>query len=543
MALHIADLFEHVVDVVPERTALVIGDRRLTYAELDAEANRFAHHLIATGIVPGEHVGLMARNTVEHVAAMLGCFKARVVPININYRYVQAELDYLLDNSAMVALVHEARYAPVLDDVVGNHHRLRHVVMIADGTDAGPTSYDVVDWATAVDRQPSARNFAERSPDDIFIVYTGGTTGYPKGVMWRHEDVWRTLGGGIDFATRAYLTEHDQSRAAAEIEPLTCLQLGPIMHANGQWGMLLRFFTGHTNVLLPKFDPAQVWRTIEAERVNTISLIGDAMARPLIEEYAGGGHDGSTLTTLTSAAAIFSVEVKQRWLDLLPQVVVMDIIGASETGFTGNGRILHENLADKGSLVGIGPETVVLADDDRVLDPDTDVGEIGRMARRGSIPVGYFGDPEKTARTFVHLDGIRYAVPGDYVQIEPGRRLTLLGRGSNCINTGGEKVYPEEVEVALKSHPAVFDALVLGLPDPVYGQQVAALVEARAGVELDFDDVRAHLRTRLSGYKVPRTLNAVPTIPRHVTGKADYRRAREISESMNLPTRESELAP
>ncbi|WP_141015598.1 acyl-CoA synthetase [Nocardioides sambongensis] len=543
MALHIADLFEHVVDVVPDRTALVIGERRLTYAELDAEANRIAHHLVAAGIVPGDHVGLMARNTVEHVAAMLGCFKVRAVPININYRYVQAELDYLVDNSEMVALIHEARYAAVLDDVVPGHHRLRHVVVIEDGSDARPTSYDAVDWAAVLADQPSTRGFGERSPDDVFIVYTGGTTGYPKGVMWRHEDVWRTLGGGIDFATRDYLTEYDQSRTAATIEPLTCLQFGPIMHANGQWGMLLRFFTGHTNVLLPKFDPAQVWRTIESERVNTISLIGDAMARPLIEEYARGDYDGSGLTTLTSAAAIFSVEVKQRWLDLLPQVVVMDIIGASETGFTGNGRILHENLADKGSLVGIGPETVVLSDDDRVLDPDTDVGAIGRMARRGSIPIGYFGDPEKTARTFVHIDGTRYAVPGDYVQIEPGRRLTLLGRGSNCINTGGEKVYPEEVEVALKSHPDVFDTLVLGLPDPVYGQQVAALVEPRPGADLDFDDVRRHLRTRLSGYKVPRTLHSVPTIPRHVTGKADYRRAREISESFDAPTRESELAP
>jgi acyl-CoA synthetase (AMP-forming)/AMP-acid ligase II len=541
MALHIADLFEHVVDVVPDRPALVAGDARLTYAELDAAANRFAHHLVAAGIAPGEHVGLMARNTSEHVAAMLGCFKARAVPININYRYVAGELDYLLGDSAMVALVHEARFSAVLDDVVPGHPVLRHAVLIDDGTGARPATYDAVDWGAATAAQPATRGFGERSPDDVFIVYTGGTTGYPKGVMWRHEDVWRTLGGGIDFVTRERLGEHDQSRLAAATEqPLTCLQLGPIMHANGQWGMLLRFFTGHTNVLLPKFDPATVWRTVEREGVNTISLIGDAMARPLIEELAAGSYDAGTLTTVTSAAAIFSVEVKQRWLDALPDVAVLDIIGSSETGMTGNGRIEQETLADKGSLVAIGPETAVLDDDGRLLDPDTDVGAIGRMARSGSIPLGYFGDPEKTARTFLEIDGVRYAVPGDFVQIEPGRRLTLLGRGSNCINTGGEKVYPEEVEVALKSHPGVYDALVLGLPDPVYGQQVAALVQARSTGGVDVDDVRDHLRTRLSGYKVPRTVRLVSTIPRHVTGKADYQRAREIADSLASAPRESE---
>ena len=352
--------------------------------------------------------------------------------------------------------------------------------------------------------------------------------------MWRHEDVWRTLGGGLDFVTGEPVEEHDQSRAALTGPQLTCLHLGPIMHANGQWGMLLRFFGGHTNVLLAKFDPAQVWRTVEAERVNTLSLIGDAMARPLIEEHERGAYDASSLATVTSAAAIFSVEVKQRWLRRLPDVVVLDVIGSSETGMTGNGRIRTETLADKGSLVEVGPETVVIDEQDRILDLEADVGAIGRMARRGSIPLGYLGDPEKTARIFRTIDGVRHAVPGDYVQIEPGGRLTLLGRGSGCINTGGEKVYPEEVEVALKSHPDVFDAVVLGLPDPTYGQQVAALLQARPGVELDVEDVRRRLRTRLSGYKVPRTVHVVDRIPRHVTGKADYRQARELADTLAL---------
>lgn len=537
MAAHIADLFEHVVDVVPDRLALVAGDDRLTYAELDAAANRFAHHLVAAGIAPGDHVGLMARNTTEHVVAMLGCFKARVVPINVNYRYVAAELDHLIGDSAMVALVHEARYSSVLDDVVPRHPRLREIVSIPDGTGAGPSTYSPTAWADALAGRSGERELGPRSPDDIYIVYTGGTTGYPKGVMWRHEDVWRTLGGGVDFLTGEPLGEYDQARGAAAVDvPLVCLPLGPLMHANGQWGMLLRFLTGHTNVLLPTFDPQAVWRTVETERVNNMSLIGDAMARPLIEEYERGRYDADSLATLTSAAAVFSVEVKQRWLTALPHVTVLDIIGASETGMTGNGRIRRETLAEKGSLVAPGPGTVVLDADNRILDPATNVGAIGRIARRGSIPLGYFGDPEATARTFVEIDGVRYAVPGDDAQIEPDGRLTLLGRGSSCINTGGEKVYPEEVEVALKSHPGVFDALVLGLPDPRYGQRVAALLEPRPGVTLDVDDVRRHLRRHVAGYKIPRTVHVVAQVPRHVTGKADYQRARELADRLAAET-------
>ncbi|MER7607542.1 acyl-CoA synthetase [Nocardioides sp. NPDC127503] len=531
MAVQIADLFEHVVDVVPERPALIAGEVRYTYAELDAEANRFAHHLLGAGIEPGEHVGLMARNVAEHVVAMLGCFKARVVPINVNYRYLEAELDHLFENSGIVGLVHEDRYAPVLAGVVSGHEHLRHVMSIRDGSGES-AAYESIDWRTALDREPATRGFGERSADDVLIIYTGGTTGYPKGVVWRQEDAWRALGGGTDFATREPIEEFAPSRAAAENpSPLVSLQLGPIMHASGQWAMLMRFITGQTNVLLPKFDPPTIWRTFEAERINTISLVGDAMARPLIEEFERGAYDGSTLTTATSAAALFSVEVKERWIKAFPDAVVLDVIGSSETGMTGNGRIEHETLADKGSLVHLGPGTAVVDERHRIIDP-SEVGAIGLMARSGTIPIGYLGDPEKTARTFIEIDGIRYAVPGDYVQIEEGHRLTLLGRGTGCINTGGEKVFPEEVEVALKSHPGVFDTLVFALPDPTYGQQVAALIEPRPGVALDVEGVRAHLRTRLSGYKVPRTVHVVEKVPRHVTGKADYRRAREISDAL-----------
>ncbi len=528
MSLNIADLFEHVVDVVPDRLALIAGDSRRTHAELEARANRAAHHLQAAGIQRGEHVGLMARNVADHVAAMLGCFKAGVVGININYRYVEGELDYLVENSGMVALVHEAQYSRLLDAVVPRHESIRDVVVIDDGSGLWPTGYSATSWANAIGERSPERDFAERSADDIYIVYTGGTTGYPKGVMWRHEDVWRTLGGGIDFATGLPITEYQAAEAAAaDSHPLVCLQLGPIMHANGQWGMLLRLFTGHTNVLLPAFDPATIWRTVETEGVRTISVIGDAMARPLIEEYESGTYRVAGLISVNSSSAVFSRDVKNRWLAAFPNAMITDIIGSSETGFTGNGLVTRDVL-DRGTLVKIGPQTAVLADDDRLLDPDTDIGRVGRMVRSGHIPLGYFRDEEKTARTFITLDGVRYAVPGDYVRIEPERRLTLLGRGSGCINTGGEKVYPEEVENALKSHPDVFDALVLGVAHPTWGQQVAAVVQPREGHRLDADEVRGTLRAWLSGYKIPRVLRVVEAIPRHVTGKADYTRAKEL---------------
>jgi acyl-CoA synthetase (AMP-forming)/AMP-acid ligase II len=285
VAINIADLIEHAVDAVPERTALICGDRRLTYAELEAESNKMAHHLAANGVGRGSHVALYARNGIEHVVAMIAVFKLRAIAINVNYRYVEAELDYLFDNADVVALVHERRYTPLVEKVFGNHEKLRHAVVIEDGTVHDPAPYGGVAWADAMAGQSAERDFDERSADDLYIVYTGGTTGYPKGVMWRQEDVWRTLGGGIDFMTGDRLAEYDQSKKALEGEPLMCFPLSPIMHGGAQWGMLMHFFGGHTNVLIAKFDPPEVWRTIEQEKVQLIFMTGDAMARPLIEEY------------------------------------------------------------------------------------------------------------------------------------------------------------------------------------------------------------------------------------------------------------------
>ncbi|MFC5178644.1 acyl-CoA synthetase [Nocardioides taihuensis] len=532
MAHNIADLFEHAVDVAPDNPAVKVGDRVVTYAELERDANRLAHHLQAQGIGEGDHVAIYAKNSIEHVVAILAVVKIRATNINVNYRYVEGELDYLFDNADVVAVIHERTYAPLVAACFPRHERLRHAVVIPDVLAPDDTSdvssYGGVLWEDALAGQSDERDFGERSADDVHIIYTGGTTGFPKGVMWRHEDFWRVLGGGIDFYTGAPLTEFDQSAQATDPRMVT-FPLSPLMHGGAQAGLLMHLFAGHLTILEPKFDPVRTWQIIDREGVQLIFMTGDAMARPLIEAYEAGDFDGSSLFAISSSAAIFSPQVKKRWMDAFPNAVFTDSIGASETGFQGMGLQDKDNISKDGPVVALGPNSVVIDDDNRLLDPATDVGKIGRLGRGGSVPVGYYKDPEKSARTFLEIDGERYSVPGDFARIEEGGKVTMLGRGSNCVNTGGEKVYPEEVEMAIKGHPAVYDALVVGVPDERYGQAVAAVVELREGTTLELEDLRSFLRGHLSGFKLPRVLAVVDRIPRNATGKAQYPRAKEIA--------------
>ena len=533
MALNIADLFEHAVDVVPDRPVIQVGERRVTYAELEAEANQLAHFLAGRGVGAGDHVGIYAKNSVEHVVALLAIFKIRAVAINVNYRYVESELNYLFDNSDIVALLHERPYAPLVAATAPQHQKLQTVVAMPDPTapdDASDlSSYGGIEWDDALAGQSTERDFGDRSPDDLYIVYTGGTTGFPKGVMWRHEDFWRVLGGGIDFMTGDRLEEYDQSKKAVDSDPMVTFPLSPLMHGGAQAAMLMHLFAGHLTILAPKFDPDEVWRTIDANGVQLIFMTGDAMARPLIEAYETGGYDGSSLVAVASSAAIFSRPVKERWMAAFPNAFFTDSVGASETGFQGTGLQDAENIKGEGCVVSLGPESVVLGESNEVLDLATNVGAVGRLARSGSVPLGYYKDPEKSAKTFLEIDGTRYSVPGDFARIEPDNKVTLLGRGSNCINTGGEKVYPEEVEMALKAHPDVYDVLVVGLTDENYGQAVSAVIQPRGENQPSVEELRSFLRSQLSGYKLPRSVTYVAEIPRSATGKANYPKAKELA--------------
>jgi acyl-CoA synthetase (AMP-forming)/AMP-acid ligase II len=533
VALNIADLFEHAVDVVPQRPVIQVGDRKVTYAELEAEANQLAHFLAGRGVGPGDHVGIYAKNSVEHVVSLLAVFKIRAVAINVNYRYVESELNYLFDNSDIVALLHERTYAPLVSVTAPKHEKLATILAMPDPTAPGDASdisaFGGIDWDEALGGQSADRDFGPRSPDDLYIVYTGGTTGFPKGVMWRHEDFWRVLGGGIDFMTGERLEEYDQSKKAVETDPMVTFPLSPLMHGGAQAAMLMHLFGGHLTILAPKFDPQEVWRTIAANQVQLIFMTGDAMARPLIEAYDNGDFDGSSLVAVASSAAIFSRPVKERWMAAFPNTFFTDSVGSSETGFQGTGLQDAENIKGEGCVVSLGAESVVLGEGNEILDLATNVGAVGRLARSGSVPVGYYKDPEKSAKTFLDLGGVRYSVPGDFARIEADNKVTLLGRGSNCINTGGEKVYPEEVEMALKAHPDVYDVLVVGLTDENYGQAVSAVVQARSDKQPDVEELRQFLRPVLSGYKLPRSVTYVDQIPRSATGKANYPKAKELA--------------
>jgi 3-oxocholest-4-en-26-oate---CoA ligase len=538
VALNIADLFEHAADAAPGRPALRFGDRVLTFADLEADANRLAHFLSSRGIQAGDHVALYARNSIEHVVALLAILKIRAVSINVNYRYVEGELDYLFGNADVVAVIHERCYAPLVAGCAVRHPRIHTCVALPDaaesGSDADVSAFGGVVFADAIADQSAARDFGPRSADDLHIIYTGGTTGSPKGVMWRHEDFWRVLGGGIDFYSGLPLSEFDQSEQARQDGRLVTFPLSPLMHGGAQTGLLLHLFAGHLTILEPKFDPVRTWEIVERQHVQLLFMTGDAMARPLIEEFerqaaVGPAYEASSLVAISSTAAIFSPEVKGRWLDAFPDAFITDSVGATETGFQGMGLQDKTSISHDGTLIGLGPGSVVISDDNRLLDPAAHIGAVARLGRAGNVPLGYYNDPEKSAATFLTIDGVRYSVPGDWVRIEPENKVTLLGRGSNCVNTGGEKVYPEEVEAAVKAHPAVYDCLVVGIPDEMYGQAVAAVVELRPARSLSLAELREFLRASLSGYKLPRALTLVDKVPRNPAGKAQYPRATELA--------------
>ena len=526
MALNIADLFEHAADAVPERLAIACGDNEISYRELDARSSQLAHYLAAAGVGGGDHVGVYGRNSIELVTAFLACYKLRAIAVNINYRYVENELRYLFAEAELVALVHDRQFSSRVGGLLPEYPGIRAVLAIDDGS-AAPLEASA-DFAAAIAGLPDDRDFAERSADDIYMLYTGGTTGYPKGVLWRHEDVWRTLGGGIDFVTGEPMPdEWEQSkRAAAAPAGLVRLCAAPLIHGNAQWGALAALFSGDTVVFVPQFNPHDIWRAVQRRRVNVVIIIGDAMARPLIEAYREEQYDLSSVLAISSSAALFSPVVKDEYLNLLPTIVVTDAIGASETGFTGLGYVTAGNKRAEGPTVTPGPSTIVIDENNRPVT----AGQVGRLARGGHIPLGYYKDPVKTAALFAEVDGVRYAVPGDLARVEADGSLTLLGRGNTCVNTGGEKVYPEEVEGALKSHADVFDALVIGVPDERLGQRVAALVQPRDGRTIDLAGLDAHLRLQVAGYKVPRSVWLVEQIGRTPAGKADYGWARRYAE-------------
>ncbi|MFH8932206.1 acyl-CoA synthetase [Streptomyces pristinaespiralis] len=534
MEYNLADLFESVVDAVPDREALVYVDhpgtgeeRRLTYAELDAAANRVAHHLLEAGVAPGEHLGLHLYNGVEYLQTVLGCLKARIVPVNVNYRYVADELVHLYRDADLAALVFDAEFTERVAAALPRSEKLRHLVRVGVPPDGAPP-LDAVAFTDAEAAASPLRGFARRSADDLFIIYTGGTTGMPKGVMWRQEDLFFAgLGGGAPTGEPVSRPEELAERVATGGDGITFFPTPPLMHGTSTLTAFIGFNFGQRIVIHRKFVPHEVLRTIERERVTSVSLVGDAMLRPLIDALNGPlkGCDLSSVFSVSSSGAIMSDTVREQFTALAPGVLLLNNFGSSESGF--NGTATDDSGPATGFRLRVNARTAVV---DPVTYEPVPPGGTGRVAQRGHVPLGYYKDPAKSKETFFRRGGERWVLLGDMATVDDDGIVTVLGRGSQCINTGGEKVYPEEVEQALKSHPDVYDALVAGVPDHRWGNRVTAVVQLREGVAAPtLAAIQSHCRTRLAGYKIPRRLVIAPEIQRSPSGKADYRWARAVA--------------
>jgi acyl-CoA synthetase (AMP-forming)/AMP-acid ligase II len=528
VSYNLAELFERVADVVPEREAVVTPDVRRTYAQLDARASKLAHALAARGVGRGDHVGLQLHNGAEYLEAMLAAYKLSAVPVNVNYRYVESELAHLYDDADLIALVYHRTYAPNVGAAIALSPVGGPLLIVDDesGHDAvdGSLGYeDVLVGASA------ARDFTGRSSDDLYIAYTGGTTGMPKGVLWRHEDIFFAAMGGGD-PTTALGPISQPSEIVDRVLPVgaVMLLLPPLMHVSAQWGAFSILYGGGTVVLTGpgSLDARKVWSLVGAEHANVLTVVGDAMARPLLDALAAdpAGYDVTSLFVFASGGAALSGSTKAQIASLLPNVITVDGYGSTETGVSGSRVRMPGGEVEEAARFTLDRHTSVLDDHLGPVAPGS--GVIGRLARRGHLPIGYYNDPDTSATTFVQVDGVRWALTGDAATVDRDGTIVLLGRGSMSINTGGEKVYPEEVEAVLKDLPSVYDAVVVGAPHERWGEQVVAVVAPRAGATVTLDEIREHGRHFLAGYKLPRALCIVDVVVRGPNGKADYQWAR-----------------
>jgi acyl-CoA synthetase (AMP-forming)/AMP-acid ligase II len=531
---NMADVWEMAADAVPEREALVVGDRRRSYAELEERANRLADHLTREGVGPGDHVALYLENCPEYVEAMIACWKLRAVPVNVNHRYVADELRYLLDNSRSVGVITQPSLADTMAAVAGDMPDVRFTLVTGD-------DYDRALAASS----PERPIVPGRGDDDHYVIYTGGTTGLPKGVVWRQVDAfYACMGGGDPMRMEGPVDRPDQLPDRIGDTQVCYLPLAPMMHAAAQWTGFSWLFHGSRVVLMPgSLDADAVWRAVADEKVNLMTVVGDAVARPLLDAWdraaaAGTPYDASSLFSLSNGGAPMSPATRERIFATWPDLMVTDGFGSSEAGAQGAMRVAAGDGADRRGAAALvrfdeptKPTIVVDATDPAGAEVEPGSGVAGQVLAGGRLPLGYHNDPAKTAATFVERDGERWLVTGDMATVGADGAVELLGRGSVSINTGGEKVHPEEVESALKAHPDVYDCLVVGVPDERWGSAVTAVVHPAPGTAPTVDDLAAHCKASLAAYKAPKHLVVVDAIVRSPSGKADYRWAKATAET------------
>ena len=529
VTFNLADMFEMVCDAVPDREAVVSDQRRLTYRTLDERANRLAHHLKESGISKGDHVGLQLLNGTEYVEGMLACFKIRAVPINVNYRYVEDELRYLFDDADLRALIVHRQFADRIMKIQPSLELLKHVVAVEDGSDL-EVGEGWREYEAAIADKPAARDFGPRSADDVYCAYTGGTTGMPKGVLWRQEDIFFAgIGGGDPLHSGNVVDKPEGLLERIYDVGLCALPTPPFMHVSAHWLVFSMLLGAGKIVIAPggRFEPAMIWRLVGDEHVNVLVIVGDAMARPLADELEAGdgNYDTSSLMVIGSGGAVLSPGTKDRFTAMLPNTFIVDGYGSSETGTMGQQP--SSAAAGKAQALRFSPGPYITVFDEQLRPVAPGSGVVGRLARSGHIPLGYHKDPTKTADTFIEVAEARWVLPGDFAVVEDDGTIVLRGRGSVSINSGGEKVFPEEVEAALKEHEDVFDAVVVGVPDERWGERVVAVVQAREARAVTLADIQGFLRARLAGYKIPRALVLVEKVERQPSAKPDYRWARE----------------
>jgi len=525
---------------IGDREFIIQGDRRYTYTQITERSRRLAAYLHSRGLgchterseLPGHEVGqdllgIYAYNGPEYLEAMLGAWRARVAPFNVNYRYVKNELQYLLADSGATALIYHAAFAQRVGEVLPDLPRLRVLIQIADES-GNDLVHGAVDYESVVASGPTQLPPVEASPDDLYVLYTGGTTGMPKGVLWRQHDIFMTSFGGRSLYTGELANTYDEIVKRCVEAPATKLMiLPPLMHGAAQWAAMTAMTTGQTVVfstVTGTLDADEVVRTIEREKVLAVTVVGDAMARPLAAAIERGTADISSLAVVANGGALLTPTAKQRLIDVKPGLMVADGVGSSETG----AQMTH--MSAPGAVAtgrfNAGPDTFVAAEDlSAILEPGHD--GIGWLAQRGYVPLGYKGDATKTAATFPVIDGVRYSVPGDRARHLADGAIELLGRESVCINSGGEKIFVEEVETAIASHPAVADVVVSGRPSERWGQEVVAIVALVDGGSVEGQELIDHAACSIARYKLPKAIVFRPVIERSPAGKADYRWARE----------------